>query len=119
MFLNLDSHFDTSFFFFFFFRREIHVLHSPGKGDTIIFRIHHSIGDGVSLASLLLDIAEKKDGKPILLPQPRKNPNPSSLSIFLKPFSYFWNTMIGVIQFFSVLFFADPKSTVKVEKLSF
>ncbi|XP_054789138.1 wax ester synthase/diacylglycerol acyltransferase 11-like isoform X2 [Prosopis cineraria] len=108
---------------------ELHLLNlrtsnSEGIG---IFRIHHSLGDGASLISLLLSVT-RKASDPLSLPTlpPSKDralsvlppsPFPPFCSLFLAIFSglaLIWNTLVDMIMFFAtILFLRDSQTPLK------
>ncbi|XP_028790712.1 O-acyltransferase WSD1 [Neltuma alba] len=107
---------------------ELHLLNiktsnSQGLG---ILRIHHSLGDGASLISLLLS-ATRKTSDPQSLPTlptkkravmpPPSPPFSSFCSFFLPIFSglaLIWNTVVDMIMFFAtILFLKDSQTPLK------
>ncbi|XVF33171.1 hypothetical protein REPUB_Repub17cG0145600 [Reevesia pubescens] len=85
-----------------------------------VFRIHHSLGDGISLMSLLL-ACTRRTNDPLALPtiptakkQEKKNHDRGFWRIMLmvwSVFQVFWNTMVDVSMFAAtVLFLKDTQN---------
>ncbi|KAK4273895.1 hypothetical protein QN277_017202 [Acacia crassicarpa] len=104
---------------------ELHLLNiktnnSEGVG---IFRVHHSLGDGASLISLLLSVTRKSSDPHSLPTLPSKkrtlSPPPSSsfCSLFLAIFSWLSlirNTLVDMVSFFAtILFLRDSQTPIK------
>lgn len=105
---------------------ELHLLNiKTSDAESIgIFRIHHSIGDGASLISLLL-AATRKTSDPDMLPtvpaQNRASSSPHSSSIFWWIFfaiwsglNLIWHTVVDVLLLvLTILFFKDTHTPLK------
>lgn len=105
---------------------EFHFLNFPTSEatSTAVIRVHHSLGDGMSLMKLLLSSAEptrlpampkqpKRTGA-IYAPRPR---SPGALPFLGWVWSYFvlaWNTMVDVALFVAtIMFLRDPDTLFK------
>lgn len=67
---------------------EICLIENTGKGDSLILlRIHHSLGDGISLMKAFLGMITLKDGSPYTMPdfkgKARKRPSMLEMAIDL------------------------------------
>lgn len=96
---------------------EFHILHikSSKANSVVILRIHHSIGDGISLISLLLACTRKSSDLEALptLPIDKKNKmkiNSQANSWFLRCFfsllfilKVFWNTLVDLVLFLATI----------------
>ncbi|KAH9603613.1 hypothetical protein KSS87_015989 [Heliosperma pusillum] len=110
---------------------ELHLLNIKAKeADSIaVLRIHHSIGDGISLASLIL-ACTRQSANPDALPTLLINNNNNNkrkitsirsslgfLSCFLGLLSIFkmlWNTVIDLVMFMAtLLWLKDTKTSLK------
>ncbi|KAI9097535.1 hypothetical protein K1719_025306 [Acacia pycnantha] len=104
---------------------ELHLLNikTNNSEGVIIFRVHHSLGDGASLISLLLSVTRKSSDPHSLPTLPSKNralsPPPSSsfCSLFLAVFSWLcliWNTLVDMVLFSAtILFLRDSQTPIK------
>ncbi|CAO2835477.1 unnamed protein product [Amaranthus hypochondriacus] len=107
---------------------EIHILNIPLSDDVkgiAIFRIHHSLGDGTSLVSLLLALTRKTSDPTALptIPGPKMNHNVSNKSIkgfifgmFVTLWSIlrlFWNTTMDIFLFIATAWFLKDTSPLK------
>lgn len=77
---------------------EIHILNIEVSEDVkaiAIFRIHHSLGDGMSLISLVFALTRKSSDPTALptIPCPKINTNKS---IDRKGFLYLWRLVVGL-----------------------
>jgi len=96
---------------------ELHILNVKTKdaAGLGVFKIHHSLGDGVSLISLLLACARKSSDPNALptLPVARKKPVPTRISHsagFLKCFlgslmmaKVLWNSVVDIVLFLATM----------------
>lgn len=103
---------------------EVHILNVKTSDAAAlgVFKIHHSLGDGVSLISLLLACARKSSDPNALptLPVARKKPQPttrSSHSGFLKCFfgslmllRVLWNSVVDIALFLATMVFLKDKN---------
>ncbi|KAJ6422243.1 hypothetical protein OIU84_027238 [Salix udensis] len=105
---------------------DIHLLNiKTSKAESVgILRVHHSIGDGVSLMSLFLSCSRKvsdPDALPTLPASKKQKPCSTSsggfLQHFIKLFSVlliYWNTLVDVVMFLiTILFLDDTKTPLK------
>ncbi|KAL9684708.1 hypothetical protein QQ045_022149 [Rhodiola kirilowii] len=112
---------------------EIHILNglktSIDTESVAIVRMHHSLGDGMSLMSLMLALARKtSDDKPLIMTKAEDDKN-SITEKFLKKRSdsciykrleglrngwrLIWNTFVDVLLFLATLFFLkDTKNPI-------
>ncbi|KAL7146152.1 hypothetical protein ABFS83_06G021900 [Erythranthe nasuta] len=115
---------------------EMHVLNvkTSYANSTVIFKIDHSIGDGVSLISFILACAKKTSNPESVPAVPSKKPkvktdrdknNDIGLLMTMKKlfssvwmiFLVFYYTLIDIIVFFAtILFFKDTKTPIKGAK---
>ncbi|KAK1257104.1 O-acyltransferase WSD1 [Acorus gramineus] len=104
---------------------ELHLLNvRTSEAEAVgIFRIHHSLGDGVSLMSLLLACTRKTsdpDSVPTL-PVPTKKAGASSTGVLLVVFKWLWcmfclvwYTVLDLLMFAATLaFLKDTNTPVK------
>lgn len=103
---------------------QCHILNGPsGEGDgqpaaNMVVRVHHALGDGTSLMSLLL-ACTRRLGHPEELPAVpvarRKDPEPKS--VFRKALdvlALIWNTLVGVFLFTATaIWLKDSDSLIK------
>ena len=104
---------------------DLHLLNiKTSKAESVgILRVHHSIGDGVSLMSLFMSCSRKvsdPDALPTLPTSKKQKPCSSSgglLQHFIKLFSVlliYWNTLVDVVMFLiTALFLEDTKTPLK------
>ncbi|KAJ6297190.1 hypothetical protein OIU78_022840 [Salix suchowensis] len=104
---------------------DLHILNIRTlKAESVgIIRVHHSIGDGVSLMSLFMSCSRKvsdPDALPTLPTSKKPKPCSSSggfLQHFIRLFSVlliYWNTLVDVVMFvITVLFLEDTKTPLK------
>ncbi|XP_050236442.1 wax ester synthase/diacylglycerol acyltransferase 11-like isoform X2 [Mercurialis annua] len=97
---------------------EIHILNikTSNAQSICVFKIHHSIGDAVSLMSLLLASTRKKsDPKslPTIPSRKRAGSNASNGFMWMK-LRTIWNTFVDMILFgATILFLEDTKTSLK------
>lgn len=105
---------------------EVHILHiKTSKANSVgIFRIHHSMGDGISLMSLLLACTRKSSDPDAVpsLPIDKKKKNTTLqttgslgflgyfvlILVFLK---VLWNTLVDVVMFGATMIFLKDTNT--------
>ncbi|KAJ6744675.1 O-ACYLTRANSFERASE WSD1-LIKE [Salix purpurea] len=105
---------------------DLHLLNiRTSKAESVgILRVHHSIGDGVSLMSLFLSCSRKvsdPDALPTLPASKKQKPCSTSsggfLQHFIRLFSVlliYWNTLVDVVMFLiTILFLDDTKTPLK------
>ncbi|KAF9661509.1 hypothetical protein SADUNF_Sadunf19G0076300 [Salix dunnii] len=104
---------------------DLHLLNiKTSKAESVgILRVHHSIGDGVSLMSLFMSCSRKvsdPDALPTLPTSKKQKPCSSSgglLQHFIKLLSVlliYWNTLVDVVLFLiTILFLDDTKTPLK------
>ncbi|KAJ9145856.1 hypothetical protein P3X46_028188 [Hevea brasiliensis] len=103
---------------------DIHILKvkTSEAESTSILRVHHSIGDGTSLMSLLLSCTRKVSNPtelPTLPTLKKRNPNDSAgfWHLLLKLWMLVllcWNTVVDVVIFLAtILFLKDTKTRLK------
>ncbi|GMN44405.1 hypothetical protein TIFTF001_013604 [Ficus carica] len=109
---------------------ELHVLNlKTSDSESLgIFRIHHSVGDGASLMSLLLACTRRTSDPDALptLPAPIKPPTPPPdeggfaarflrfLAAIWSAIVMIWNTVVDVTVFgATILFLSDTKTPIK------
>ncbi|MGI4329149.1 WSD1 family O-acyltransferase, partial [Klebsiella pneumoniae] len=96
---------------------DLHILNiktSESEG-VIVYRIHHSIGDGMSIMSLLLACSRKVSDPTALptIPEVRKSSQKKKIG-FWEALQLIWNTVVGVILFVATsLFLKDTKTPLK------
>ncbi|XP_057951614.1 wax ester synthase/diacylglycerol acyltransferase 11-like [Malania oleifera] len=100
---------------------ELHILNikTSDANAVGIFRIHHSIGDGVSLISVLLACTRKTSDPEALptIPTQKRAGSRSScgfwqfLKIIWLVFKLFWNTFVDVLFFVATMIFLKDKDT--------
>ncbi|XP_052200011.1 wax ester synthase/diacylglycerol acyltransferase 5-like [Diospyros lotus] len=95
---------------------DLHLLNiktSESEG-VMIFRVHHSIGDGVSIMSLML-ASSRKISDPQMLPTVPVVKRSSSVKLGLwHQVKLVWNTIIDLILFLAtVLFLKDTETPLK------
>lgn len=114
---------------------EFHIINIPTTESkaTAVFRGHHSLGDGMSLTSLLLACTRQSDD-PTKLPslpepprragplyaQPRPGKEDGIWALMLWIFSFvvlFWHTFVDMLVFAaSILFLRDTETPIKGHK---
>jgi Wax ester synthase-like Acyl-CoA acyltransferase domain len=114
---------------------EFHIIniHTSESAATAVFRCHHSLGDGMSLTSLLLACTRQSDD-PTKLPslpepprrvgplyaQPRPGKEDGIWALMLWIFSFvvlFWHTLVDLLFFVaSILFLRDTVTPLKGQK---
>ncbi|KAL6533307.1 hypothetical protein OROMI_027419 [Orobanche minor] len=107
---------------------EVHVLNvrNSDANSTIVFKIDHSIGDGVSLLSLVLACAGKNpDPESLPVVRPKKHKKTTNDGLMIKRlFVLVWtlltvmfNTLVDCILFVAtILFLKDTKTPIKAER---
>ncbi|KAJ9167266.1 hypothetical protein P3X46_021930 [Hevea brasiliensis] len=102
---------------------DVHLLNvkTSEAESTVIFRIHHSLGDGISLMSLLFSCSRKAsdpEALPTIQTIKRRNPsNPgrlTSLQFLLKLWWLVllcWNTIVDVLILLGTIFFLEDTKT--------
>ncbi|XP_057997539.1 wax ester synthase/diacylglycerol acyltransferase 8-like isoform X2 [Hevea brasiliensis] len=102
---------------------DVHLLNvkTSEAESTVIFRIHHSLGDGISLMSLLLSCSRKASDPEALPTIPtikRRNPSNSggltSWQFLLKLWWLVllcWNTIVDVLILLGTIFFLEDTKT--------
>lgn len=104
---------------------EVHVLNlkTNDAEGVVVFRIHHSLGDGISLMSLLLACTRQIDNPQALPTLPTKKKRISSdKNSFITRFSQsfiglwwvfqlFWNTVVDVFLFMASAYFLRDTHT--------
>lgn len=102
---------------------EIHILNlKTSQANSIgIFRIHHSLGDGISLISLLLACTRKTSDPNALPTIPSSNTTRPKIGFFRHPFLSAWlclmlilNTLVDITLFLAtILFLKDTDTPLK------
>ncbi|KAK4431336.1 O-acyltransferase WSD1 [Sesamum alatum] len=107
---------------------EVHILNvkTSDANSVVIFKIHHSLGDGVSMISLVLACAKKLSDPESLPVMPSKKPKQKQKSsgvvgLVKRLFVSIWiiflvvfNTLIDVALFLAtILFLKDSKTPIK------
>ncbi|KAK9279245.1 hypothetical protein L1049_012923 [Liquidambar formosana] len=103
---------------------DLHLLNvKTSEAEAVgIFRIHHSLGDGTSLMSLLLDCTRKMSDPEALPTVPvKKKPALCNSSgfwhyflAFWSVFRLLWNTLVDVLMFMATaLFLKDTKTPLE------
>ncbi|KAK6135207.1 hypothetical protein DH2020_031052 [Rehmannia glutinosa] len=108
---------------------EVHVLNvkNSDANSTIIFKIDHSIGDGVSLISLVMACARKNpdpESLPVIPPKKQKKNNVKNNGLMKRLFVLVWtmfliifNTLSDCICFLAtILFLKDTETVIKAGK---
>ncbi|KAJ6422244.1 hypothetical protein OIU84_027239 [Salix udensis] len=107
---------------------DIHILNiKTSKAESVcILRVHHSIGDGVSLMSLFMSCCRKVSGPdalPTLQTSNKQKPCSSSggfLQHFIELFSVlliYWNTLVDVVMLLiTILFLDDTKNATQSQE---
>ncbi|KAL6508328.1 hypothetical protein OROHE_021870 [Orobanche hederae] len=107
---------------------EVHVLNvrNSDANSTIVFKIDHSIGDGVSLISLVLACARKNpDPESLPVVRPKKHKKTTNNGLMIKRlFVLVWtlltvmfNTLVDCILFVAtIMFLKDTKTPIKAER---
>ena len=99
---------------------QFHVLNgtSGNAAGHMIVRVHHALGDGTSLMSLLL-ACTRRLGSPDELPavpvaRRRERERKSAFRHILSLLNLFWNTLVGVFLFTSTaIWLKDSESVIK------
>ncbi|KAJ9551003.1 hypothetical protein OSB04_015048 [Centaurea solstitialis] len=95
---------------------DLHILNTKtlDAQSTCVFRIHHSIGDGISLANLFLACSRKADAKalPTLLGDNKSGRQIKLVTSFRSMFVVIWNTIVALVVFVSTVLFLKDKKTV-------
>ncbi|THG15014.1 hypothetical protein TEA_013920 [Camellia sinensis var. sinensis] len=99
---------------------DLHILDiktSDSEG-VIVYRVHHSIGDGTSLMALLLACSRKVSDPEALPSIPvMKTSSLIKNSGFWSVLQLVWNTIIGVLLFVATsLFLKDTETRIKASK---
>ncbi|XP_028068688.1 O-acyltransferase WSD1-like [Camellia sinensis] len=99
---------------------DLHILDiktSDSEG-VIVYRVHHSIGDGTSLMALLLACSRKVSDPEALPSIPvMKNSSLIKNSGFWSVLQLVWNTIIGVLLYVATsLFLKDTETPIKASK---
>ena len=95
---------------------DLHLLNvKTADADSVaVFRIHHSLGDGSSLMSLLL-ACTRKTSDPKALPSIPVSKKPKSSAArsgkWWKVFVLVWNTIIDVLMVIATIFFLKDRDT--------
>jgi len=101
---------------------EIHVITYPSKdaSGSIIFKLHHALGDGYSLVGALLSCLQRADDPslPLSFPTLRPSRPQSSTKSFWRRFSWMFSSAINTASDFgwSVLkssFISDDKTPIR------
>ncbi|XP_042504669.1 wax ester synthase/diacylglycerol acyltransferase 11-like isoform X1 [Macadamia integrifolia] len=101
---------------------DLHILNvKTSEAESVsIFRIHHSLGDGTSLMSLLLACTRRTDDPEALptVPTQKKRVVQTRTGGFSRPFLalwelflLIWNTMVDVLMFIATLMFLKDTET--------
>jgi len=99
---------------------EVHLISYKGRpGGALLWRIHHSIGDGISLASLLLSLA---DGGPAPLPGEGEKATlggtsllSNSASMLSRLLEVAWNTVGSLLYTLYIFLVPDLPSAIRAE----
>lgn len=100
---------------------DIHILNglktSEASQSIAIIRIHHSMGDGMSLMSVLLAFSRKakdENAMPDLPAAGKKSPTFTYKGRFMTFCRVAWNTLVDVLVFLAtVLYLTDVKTPLK------
>lgn len=109
---------------------EVHILNTKTKdaNSIAIFRIHHSVGDGISLMSLVLACTRKTSDPNAVPTFPTENKKKKKLLVdtsnswflwvcflwMMLAFKMFWNTIIDLCMFLAtIVFLKDTKTPLK------
>ncbi|PKA61227.1 O-acyltransferase WSD1 [Apostasia shenzhenica] len=101
---------------------DVHILpiRSSEAASVAIFRFHHSLGDGVSLASLLLDCTRRTSDPESLPSIPGAGRRPAGIGSRRFIFwlwattVYAWNTLVDIFLFFaSATVLKDTRTAIK------
>ncbi|KNA17080.1 hypothetical protein SOVF_081870 [Spinacia oleracea] len=109
---------------------EVHILNTKTKdaNSIAIFRIHHSVGDGISLMSLVLACTRKTSDPNAVPTFPTENKKKKKLLVdtsnswflwvcflwMMLAFKMFWNTIIDLCIFLAtIVFLKDTKTPLK------
>lgn len=95
---------------------DLHLLNvkTSDAESVAVFRIHHSLGDGTSLMSLLLACTRKTSDSMALPSVPmtiKKTNSPVKSGKWWKAFILFWNTVIDVLMVLATALFLKDKIT--------
>ncbi|OQS03154.1 hypothetical protein THRCLA_04541 [Thraustotheca clavata] len=89
----------------------ITMMHTGGK-TWLVWRIHHCIGDGASLAMAFLKLSDAKDLPPELTtppPAPKKKRTP----FYVVWAQIIWSICMYMRKIFNVLIFPEPRTILK------
>lgn len=96
---------------------DLHLLDIKTTDDegTGVFRFHHSLGDGLSLMTLLLACTRKSSDPDSLPTLPiSKNTGYIKFTRFWSVLEVFWNSIVAVVMFvLTVLFLKDTETPLK------
>ncbi|KAI3524347.1 hypothetical protein L1887_03000 [Cichorium endivia] len=96
---------------------DLHILDIKTTNDegTGVFRFHHSLGDGMSLMTLLLACTRKSSDHDALPTLPvNKHSNYIRLTSCWSVIEVLWNTFVAVVMFvLTVLFLKDTETPLK------
>ncbi|XP_030503296.2 wax ester synthase/diacylglycerol acyltransferase 5 [Cannabis sativa] len=112
---------------------ELHILNlkTSQSEASVVFRIHHSVGDGVSLMSLLLACTRQTSDPEKLPTLPGQNINSSKRKSSSSPWSWIWglllrvwlamslvwNTFVDFVTYVAtILFLKDTNTPIKGQK---
>ncbi|POO01188.1 O-acyltransferase [Trema orientale] len=107
---------------------ELHILNlkTSNSESAVVFRIHHSVGDGVSLMSLLLACTRQTSNPEALPTLPAMNPRSATDSVgaFRRFFlaissacALVWNTFVDFVFYVAtILFLKDTNTPIKGQK---
>lgn len=92
---------------------EIHVIKYPtsNAAGTLIFKLHHALGDGYSLVGALLSCLQRADDPSLPLSFPSRKPS-QSLAPKKGFFKWFPSTILSVLNSFSDFVWSMVKSSV-------
>eukprot|EP01041_Mallomonas_annulata_P003632 gene3632-7238_t len=101
----------------------IHRITNTGKGvSAVLFRFHHTIGDGISLVSVMENVFKDSKGNPLKLTLPERKNVPKQTSFdFSIPFqfilSFFHVISLGLSSYDTNIIFTSPnKSNLTMSK---
>lgn len=104
---------------------QCHILNGPSSNGSaaanMVVRVHHALGDGTSLMSLLL-ACTRRLGHPEELPavpvaRQKERETTSLFRRFLSMLILFWNTVVGVFFFTSTaIWLKDSETVIKGHK---
>ncbi|RWV99818.1 hypothetical protein GW17_00037256 [Ensete ventricosum] len=97
---------------------EFHILNFPTSeaAAVAVFRVHHSLGDGASLMSLLLACFRRTSDPDALpsLPEPHRPPRSPPRSLLRRLWAtllFVWNTLVDVAHFVATCIFLKDTPT--------